>query len=82
MLAADHALAVNDEGLGHTVAAPVDGDAPVTVGAHGSEGLSQRAQEAAGIVGLVLVVDADQPDVAALRQFHQHRVFLAAGHAP
>src|SRR6516164_1235086 len=61
-LVGDAAIAPDDEGLGHPIDAPLDRRAAVGVGAGGGEGIAETAEETARIVGLVLVVDADEPD--------------------
>ena len=53
MLVADGAVGADDEGFGHAVDAPVDGGAAVRIDADGRIGVAERAEEAAGVVGIV-----------------------------
>ena len=66
VLVDDHALAIDDEGFVHAVASPVNGGASAGIGPNGGEGLAEGAEEAPGVFGLVLVVDAIEADVRPL----------------
>src|SRR4051812_21061149 len=55
----DGALAPDDERFRHAVDAPFDRGAAVAVDADHAERISVAAEKAAGVVGRVLVVDAD-----------------------
>src|SRR5262249_25940270 len=55
----DAAVAADQEGLRHAVDAPLDRGAAVLVGAVARERIAVAAEESAGVLGLVLVVDAD-----------------------
>src|SRR5262245_58168498 len=81
-LVGDPAVAPDDEGLGYTVDAPFDRRAAAHVGAGGGEGVAEAAEETAGIVGLILVVDADQVNTLVPGELYQQRRLVAAGHAP
>src|SRR5262249_37575773 len=72
----------DDEGLGHPVHPPFDGGAAVAVGSVGRERIAIAAEDAPCIVGLVLVIDADDAYARVRRQRHEQRRFLAARHAP
>ncbi len=63
----DGAFAPDDEGLRHAIDAPFDRGAAVGVDADDAERIAVAAEEAPGVVGRVLVVDADdlQPLVLA-----------------
>ena len=82
MLVPNGAVRADHEGLGHAVDAPIDGRAPRRIGADGGEGVAEVAQEAASVVGIVLVVDADDPDGRVLGQLDEGRMLLPARHAP
>src|SRR5215813_983151 len=72
-LVGDAAVAPDQEGLRDPVYAPVDGGAAVLVGADHGKGIAVTAEEAAGIVGLVLVVDADDANALVAREIRQQR---------
>jgi hypothetical protein len=76
------AVAADHESFRHAIDAPVDRGAAVAVGADGGERIAVAADEAARVVGLVLVVDADDAETLVLRHLHQDRRFVVAGHAP
>lgn len=83
----DDAVAAHDEGFRHAVNAPVDADAARAIHADGGIGIAVLAEEAAGVLRLVLVGEADQLHAAfgqfgILRQPHQNGVLLMTGHAP
>ena len=61
-LVGDAPVAADDEGLRHAIDAPVDRGAAVRIGADRVERIAVAADEAARVVGPVLVVDADEPD--------------------
>src|SRR5688500_15968578 len=58
-LEGDAAVAADDEGLRYAVDAPFDRRAPVGIDADRGERIAMPAEEAAGVVGLVRLVDAD-----------------------
>src|SRR4029077_962652 len=60
-LVGDLAVAADQEGLRHAVDAPFHRSAAVAVGAGRRERIAVPAEEAARVVGLVLVIDADEP---------------------
>ena len=70
------------EGFRHAVDAPFDRGAAALVGAGGGERIAVAAEEAPRVVGLVLVVDADQAHAAVLGELHQQRRLVVARHAP
>src|SRR6187455_2821439 len=76
MLVADGAVGADDEGFGDTVDAPVDGGAAVRIDADGGVRVAEGAEEAAGVVGIVLLVDADHADRRVAREIDQERVLL------
>src|SRR3984885_10370271 len=78
----DGALASDDEGLGYAIDAPFNRGAAVAVDADNSERIAVAAEKAAGVVGRILVIDADQLQPLFLAQFGQQRRFVVAGHAP
>src|SRR6185312_7106378 len=55
----NRAAAADDEGLRHAINAPFDRRAAIAVDADHAERIAVAAEKAAGIVGGVLVVDAD-----------------------
>src|SRR5947209_9666672 len=78
----DVAVAPDQESLRHAVDAPFYRGAAITVGAGGSEWITVAAEEAARIVGLILVVDADQPDAAVRGKHVEQRRLVVARDAP
>src|SRR5205085_557908 len=78
----DAAVPPHDERLRHAVDAPFDGGAAALVGTGGRERIAVAVEEAARVVRLVLVVDADEPDAAILPELLQERHFVVARHAP
>ena len=81
-LVGDAGVAADDEGFRHAVDAPFDRRAAAFVGACRGERIAVAAEEAPRIVGIVLVVDADQAHALVLRQLHEQRRFVMARHAP
>src|SRR5215471_11073223 len=61
-LVGDAPVAADDEGLGNSVHAPFDRRTAVAVDAVGGERIAEAAEKAPRVVGLVLVVDADDAD--------------------
>ena len=82
MLVADGAVRADDEGFGHAVDAPIDGGAALRVDAYGRVGVAERAEEAAGVVRVVALVDADDADGRVLGEFDEKRMLLPARPAP
>src|SRR5689334_22323458 len=54
-------IAADDEGFRYAIDAPFDRRAAVLVGASRREWIAIAAEKAPGIVGVVLVIDADDP---------------------
>ena len=82
MLEGDNPLAIDHEGLRHAIDAPLDAHAPVAVGAHAGIGIAQFGEKGAGIGCRIVIIDAEDFNLAALGQVHQERMFDPAGHAP
>src|SRR5215217_5831186 len=78
----DAAVAADEKCLRHAVDAPFDRGAAVLVGPIARVWVAVATEEPARVLGLVLVVDADDPDASILGHPHQQRRFLVAGHAP
>ena len=78
----DGAVAPDDEGFRHAIDAPFDRGAAVAVDADNAERIAVAAEEAPGVVGRVLVVDADQLQPLVLAELGQQRRFVMARHAP
>src|SRR6202042_1737485 len=76
------AFAPDDESFRHAIDAPFDRGAAVGIDADNAERVAVAPEETPGIVGGVLVIDADdlQPRVAT--KLSQERGFVMAGHAP
>src|SRR5262245_42070392 len=72
-LVGDAAVAADQKSLRHPVDAPVDGGTAVLIGADRGERVAVAAEEAAGVGGTVLVVDADHADALVLGELHQQR---------
>src|SRR3954471_12444447 len=81
-LVADHAVLVDQVGLGNAVDAVVDADAPLEVVRREPVRVAHVPQPVEPVLALVLVVQAEDGYRAALREVEQHRVLLAAAHAP
>src|SRR5438270_13686125 len=62
----DSAVAADHERLGYAIDAPFDRAAAVAVDADDFEWIAIAAEEAAGVIGGVLIVDADQPQPLVL----------------
>src|SRR5690625_2949577 len=58
MFVDDHAIAVDDKGLGHAIDAEIDAGAPARIRADQRVGIAELAQEAERVVLLVLVNDS------------------------
>src|SRR3990170_6855937 len=82
MLIGDAAVTVDHEGFGHTVDAPVNTDSAIDVRARPRIRIPQFVQPTLGIRRLVLVVESVDRNETLFLEFHQQRVFLAAGGAP
>ena len=82
MLVEDFALLPDQKGLGNAVDAPVYGGPPRLVDPDCSERIPKAAQEATGVLRLVLVVQAGHREATILGQFHEQRMLLSAGRAP
>src|SRR5262249_30237119 len=61
-LVGNPAVAADDEVLRHAVDSPFDRGTPIEVGARGRVRIAVAAEKPTGVVGLVLVVDADDAD--------------------
>src|SRR5262249_24608240 len=81
-LVGDAAIAADEEGLRHAVDPPIDRRAAIAVGPGGNEWIAVAADEAARILGLVLVIDPDDADALILGELHEQRRFVVAGRAP
>src|SRR5712692_8143371 len=81
-LVADHAALVDDVGLRHAVHAVVDANPAVEIQGREPVWVAEAFQPAERIVALVLVIEPVQRCRAALREFDQHRMLVAAGDAP
>src|SRR6267378_5933431 len=84
---ADHlvdngAFATDHEGLRHAIDTPFDRGAAVAIDADNAERIAVAAEEAPGVVGGVLVVDADELQPFVLAELGQKRRFVVARHAP
>src|SRR5208282_3208009 len=60
----DAGIAADYKGLRHAIDAPFDPRAAVLIGARRGERIAVAAEEAPGVVGLVLVIDSDQTQTA------------------
>ena len=76
------AVAADDERLRHAVDAPIDRGAAVRIDADRGERIAVAVEKTPRVLGLVLVVDADQLDAAVLRELRQERDFVVTRHAP
>src|SRR6185437_2082657 len=56
----NRAVAADDKRFGHAIDAPFDRGAAIAIDADNAERVAVTAEEAPGVVGRVLVVDADQ----------------------
>ena len=72
-LVGDAAVAADDERLRHAVDAPLDRGAAALVRARSDERIAVAAEKTPGVLGFVLVVDADDAQAVVLRQLHQQR---------
>src|SRR6267143_1318224 len=81
-LVADHAALVDDVGLRHAVHAVVDADPAVEIEGREPVRVAKALQPAERIVALVLVIQPVNRHRAALREFDQDRMLVAAGDAP
>src|SRR6478735_9027089 len=79
---ADGAVRADDKGFGDPVDPPVDGGAALRVEAYGRIGVAERAEEAAGVVRVVALVDPDDANRRVLGQFDEKRMLLSARPAP
>src|SRR5215216_1165690 len=78
----DGAVAADHEGFGHAIDAPFDRTAAVAVDADDAERIAVAAEEAAGVIGRILVVDADDLQPRVFGQRGQQRRLVVAWHAP
>src|SRR5258708_30950232 len=78
----DGAFVPHHEGLRYAIDTPFDRGAAVAVDADDTERIAVAAEKAPGVVGRILVVDADDLQPLVLGQFRQQRRFLMAWHAP
>src|SRR5215467_1041054 len=81
-LVANHALLVDQVGLGHAVDAVVDADTAVEVEDRDLVGVAHALQPGESVRALVLVVESVDGHGAARGEIEQHRVLLAARDAP
>src|SRR5215468_6837097 len=81
-LVSDLAVPADDEGFRDTVDAPFDCRASADIGARSCERIAVAAEESPRIVGLVFVIDADQPDARIASKLHQQRGLVVTGHTP
>src|SRR5712692_4004290 len=65
---ADARITTHHEGLRHAVDAPFDCRATIVIGPVGHERVAVTAEKAPGVLGLVLVVDARDPNALVGRQ--------------
>eukprot|EP00919_Chromeraceae_sp_WS-2016_P067258 GHVR01158969.1.p3 GENE.GHVR01158969.1~~GHVR01158969.1.p3 ORF type:complete len:105 (-),score=15.20 GHVR01158969.1:285-599(-) len=82
MSAQHEAVPPDEESLGHTVDAPIDGRSAVSVGSDRIIGIAELIEEGDGIRLLILEVDAEEPDAGPRFQFDQQRMLVPAGDAP
>src|SRR5690606_9047661 len=82
MLVENGAVRTDQEGFRHAIDAPVDHCAATLIYADGVIGIAELAQETERVFRLILVVDACDPDAFVLRQLHEQRMLLTAGHTP
>lgn len=82
VLVADNAVAVEHEGLGNAVNAPVDCREAFEIVGDLGVGITQVAQPLQGVVEPVLVVLAVYRDFTRVLQFHEQGMFQAAGRTP
>src|SRR5260370_31116263 len=78
----DRAFAADHKRLGHAIDPPFDRGAAVAVDADNAERIAVTAEKAPGVVGRVLVVDADDLQPLVAGKLGQKRRLVAAGHAP
>src|SRR5207302_9257966 len=81
-LVGDAAVAADHEALRHAVDTPFDRGAAVLVGARRRERIAVAVEKPAGVVGLILVIDADEADPGILRELLQERHLVVTRHAP
>src|SRR5262249_33747 len=81
-LVADHALLVDQVGLGNAVDAVVDADQAVEVEDRDFVRVAPALQAREAVLALVRVIEPVYRHVAAFREVEQHRVLLAATDAP
>ncbi len=81
-LVGDAAVAADHERFRHAIDAPIDRGAAALIGAGGDERIAVAAEETPRIVGIVLVIDADQAKAGVLAQLRKQRRLVMAGHAP
>jgi hypothetical protein len=79
---ADDAVRTDEKSLRHAIDAPVDRRPAAVVDADGSIGIAELPEEAPGIFGNVLVVDAQNLDPLVAGKPRQKRMLLAAGRTP
>src|SRR5215213_8525626 len=82
VLVADHALAIDDVGLGHTIDAVVDADAAIRVEHRELVGVAVALEPGQRVVALVLVVEADDGNQPGLRDPRHDRMLDQARRAP
>ena len=82
LLVADHALPVDHEGLGHAVDAEIDAHPALGIGDAQHVGIAELLEPRLAGVRLVLVVEPDERNDAALRELHEQRMLVAARRAP
>src|SRR5258708_1869327 len=82
VLVADHALAVDDVGLGHAVHAVVDADAAVGIEHDQLIRVAVALEPGQRVVARVLVVQPDHGSEPGLRDARHHRVLDQARRAP
>src|ERR1700682_3698497 len=78
----DGAFAPDHEGLRHAIDTPFDRGAAVAIDADDAERIVVAAEEAPGVVGCILVIDADELQPFVLTELGQKRRLLVARHAP
>src|ERR1043165_2002830 len=81
-LVENRAVAADHKGWGHAVNAPFDRGAAVAIDADDTERVAVAAEEAAGVVGRILVVDADDLQPLVLAEGGEQRRLVMTGHAP
>src|SRR5581483_11998760 len=81
-LVADDAALVDQVGLGHAVDAVDDSDAALEVERREPVRVAHVMQQGEAVLALVLVIQAQDRHGAGLGEVEEHRVLLAAAHAP